>query len=200
MIVYVESNFVLELALLQEEHESCQALLSLAESQDIDLVLPAFSIGEPYETWVRRSKQRRELRDQLGKAIRELSRSRPYERSLHQFQELANLLFRSGEEEKLRLEETLERLLQTAEVVPIGLNTIRAATTLQKTRNLSPQDAIVYASILDHLASAPDQLRCFVTKDSKDFRNLDIESELATYACQLLPRFVDGLRYVRSRL
>lgn len=56
MIVYVESNFVLELAFLQEEHESCEELLSLSKSGDIHLVLPTFSIGEPYETWVRRSK------------------------------------------------------------------------------------------------------------------------------------------------
>ena len=45
MIVYVESNFVLELAFLQEEYESCMELLRLAESRDIHLVLPAFSIG-----------------------------------------------------------------------------------------------------------------------------------------------------------
>ena len=200
MIVYVESNFVLELALLQEEHESCQEILSLAESQDIHLVLPAFSIGEPYETWVRRSRQRRELWNQLGKTIRELSRSRPYRESSHEFQELTNILLRSGEEEKSRLDETLERLLRTAEVIPIGLNTIRAATILQKTRNLSPQDAIVYASILDHMASASEQIRCFVTRNSRDFRNLDIENELAAHACQLLTRFADGLGYVRSRL
>ena len=65
MIVYVESNFVLELAFLQEEHESCLELLSLSEPGDICLVLPAFSIGEPYEAWVRRSKQRRGLYEQL---------------------------------------------------------------------------------------------------------------------------------------
>ena len=202
MIVYVESNFVLELAYLQEEYESCSALLGLAESQDIHLVLPAFSIGEPYEAWVRRSKHRRELREQLElvKAILELSRSRPYEGSFGAFQELTRVLLSSIEEEKDRLDETLERLLQTAEVIPIGLNTIRAATTLQKTRSLSPQDAIVYASILDHLASASEHIRCFVTRNSRDFRNLDIENELAAHACQLLTRFVDGLGYVRSRL
>ena len=60
MIVYLESNFVLELAFLQAEHEHCSALLRLSESGEIRLVLPAFSIGEPYETWVRRSKRRRD--------------------------------------------------------------------------------------------------------------------------------------------
>jgi predicted nucleic acid-binding protein len=200
MIVYVESNFVLELAFLQEEYESCQELLRLAELQDIHLVIPAFSIGEPYEVWVRRSKQRRELRDQLSTAIRELSRSRPYQASSHEFQDLTHLLLRSGEEEKRRLDEALDNILRTAAVIPIDLNVIRAAITFQKSRSLSPQDSIVYASILAHLTEAPEDLRCFITKNSKDFVNPDIEHELEIHTCRLLTKFVDGLGYVRSRL
>ena len=200
MIVYVESNFVLELAFLQEEHESCLELLSLSESGDICLVLPAFSIGEPYEAWVRRSKQRRDLHEQLITAIRELSRSRPYQGSSDEFQELTNLLRRSGEEEKIRLDDILEIILQTVEVIPIGLSIIRAAITFQKSLELSPQDSIVYASILDHLATASEDHSCFITKNSKDFANPDIENELTAYNCRLLTKFADGLGYVRSRL
>ena len=200
MIVYVESNFVLELAFLQEEHESCSVLLSLSESGHICLVLPAFSIGEPYEAWVRRSKQRRRLHEQLITAIHELSRSRPYQGSSDEFQELTNLLRRSGEEEKHRLDDTLERILQTVEVIPIGLSTIRPAITFQKSLELSPQDSIVYASILDHLTTASEERRCFITKNSKDFANPDIENELTAHHCQLLTKFADGLGYVRSQL
>ena len=200
MIVYVESNFVLELAFLQEEYENCLELLALAESRDIYLVLPAFSIGEPYEVWVRRSKQRRELRDQLSTAIRELSRSKPYQGFSCEFQELTNLLLRSGEEEKHRLDEVLDRILRTAEVIPISLQTIRASIILQKSRSLSPQDSIVYASILAHLAEASGDLRCFITKNSKDFVNPDIENELETHTCRLLTKFGAGLGYIRSQL
>ena len=200
MIVYVESNFVLELAFLREEHESCSALLSLSEPGDICLVLPAFSIGEPYEAWVRRSKQRIELNRQLKTAIHELSRSGPYQESSDEFQELINLLLRSGEEEKQRLDETLEKILQTVKVIPIDLGIIRDAITFQSSLDLSPQDSIVYASILDHLTTASEELRCFITKNSKDFANPDIENELMTYNCQLLTKFADGLGYVRSQL
>ncbi len=200
MIVYVESNFVLELAFLQEEHESCLELLSLSESGDICLVLPAFSIGEPYEAWVRRSKQRRGLHEQLITAIHELSRSRPYQGSSDEFQELTDLLLRSDEEEKRRLDDTLQRILQTVGVIPIGLSIIRAAITFQESRSLSPQDSIVYASILDHLTTASEELRCFITKNSKDFANPDIENELTTHHCQFLTKFADGLGYIRSQL
>ena len=200
MIVYVESNFVLELAFLREEHENCLELLSLSESGDICLMLPAFSIGEPYEAWVRRSKQRLGLHEQLITAIHELSRSKPYQESSDEFRELTDLLRRSGEKEKLQLDDTLERILQTVEVIPIGLSIIRAAIKFQKSLELSPQDSIVYASILNHLTTASEKPRCFITKNSKDFANPDIENELTAYNCRLLTKFADGLGYVRSRL
>ena len=200
MIVYVESNFVLELAFLREEHENCLELLSLSESGDICLVLPAFSIGEPYEAWVRRSKQRLGLHEQLITAIHELSRSKPYQESSDEFQELTDLLLRSDEEEKRRLDDTLQRMLQMVEVIPIGLSIIRAAITFQKSLELSPQDSIVYASILNHLTTASEKPRCFITKNSRDFVNPDIENDLKAYNCRLLTKFADGLGYVRSRL
>ena len=200
MIVYVESNFVLELAFLQEEHESCSAILGLSESGKIRLVLPAFSIGEPYEAWVRRSRQRRKVYEQLISTIREISRSEPYQRSSDEFRDLANLLLISGEKEKHRLDDSLEKILQTAEVIPVGLDIIRNAITFQKSLDLSPQDSIVYASILAHLTTESGELRCFITKNRKDFANPDIEDQLTAHGCKLLTKFVNGLGYIRSQL
>ena len=48
MIVYVESNFVLEVALGQEESPSAESILVLAESSKIELVFPGFSLKETY--------------------------------------------------------------------------------------------------------------------------------------------------------
>jgi predicted nucleic acid-binding protein len=199
MIVYAESNFILELAFHQEEHESCLTLLSLAESNKIELVLPAFSIGESYEVWVRRSKRRKAAYDTLVKEVNELSRSKPYRHSNEKMAELNELLLNSPEEEKSELDNTLERILNLVELVPIGLNVIRAAITFQKTHDLSPQDAIVYASILEHKAKKREA-SCFITKNSKDFFNPKIENELATYNCRLLTKFRHGVGYIRSHL
>ena len=200
MIVYLESNFVLELAFLQAEHEKCSALLRLAEIGEIRLVLPAFSIGEPYETWVRRSKRRRQIHEDLTTAIRELSRSSPYEAASERFHELTSVLIRSGEEEKRRLDETLEKILQTVQVVPLGLNIIRAAISFQEKLYLSPQDSIVYASVLDHLNAESLERCCFITKNSRDFANPSIEDELTLHNCRLLTKFADGVGYVRHQL
>lgn len=53
MNVYVESNFVLGLALAQEQFESCEEILSLCEAGRIRLDVPAFSLAEPNETLAR---------------------------------------------------------------------------------------------------------------------------------------------------
>ena len=61
MRVYVETNFVLELVLGQEQAQACHEILALAESGLIDLVVPAFSILEPYQRLMRRKRDRDEL-------------------------------------------------------------------------------------------------------------------------------------------
>jgi len=77
VIAYVETNFLLELALLQPEHEECETLLDLAkEHPGVELALPAFCIGEAYEAWGRKLRQRSKLQNDLTREINQLSRSR----------------------------------------------------------------------------------------------------------------------------
>jgi hypothetical protein len=56
MIVLAESNFVLELALQQEERDEVERLVAMAEARRIELVVPACALFEPYETLIRRKK------------------------------------------------------------------------------------------------------------------------------------------------
>jgi len=72
MRLYVETNFVLELAFLREEHDACEELLALSEEGKIELFLPVFSVGETYEAWARRSRQRAELHSRLRAEILDL--------------------------------------------------------------------------------------------------------------------------------
>src|SRR5436853_144189 len=151
MDIYVESNFVLELALLQEQHESCEKIMALCETGRTQLILPAYSLIEPYETTIRYAKERTKLSNELGKEIRQLSRSKPYQEQIDTMQEVTAFLVRSQEDEKERLRQALNRLLAIAEVIPLKSAIISAALTYQTTSDLSPQDSVVYASVLDHL-------------------------------------------------
>jgi len=148
MIVYVESNFILELAYAQEGSESCEHILALAEAGRAIVAVPAFCLSEPYESWVRRSKQRRELSVRLSQEIGELSRSKPYAEAIKSYQDMTRTLVQSGEEEKQRLDAVIGRIVETATIIPLDRDTTKAALRLRGERSLSPQDAIVYASVL----------------------------------------------------
>jgi len=111
MNVYVESNFVLELALFQEQYEDCENILSICEAGKATLVLPAFCIVEPYETLVRRAKHRSNLSRDLAAELGQLIRSEPYREEVDTLQDVTNILIRSSEEDKQSLNQTLDRIL-----------------------------------------------------------------------------------------
>lgn len=110
MDVYVETNFVLELALVQEQQQSCQQLLNLAEVGTINLVLPAFSLTEPYETLIRREKNPRNLSQDLHRELSQIGRSLPYQQQVNTYQEITEFLVNSGKEEKRRFQIVVQKL------------------------------------------------------------------------------------------
>lgn len=201
MKAYVETNFILELAFLREEHPACQALLALAKAGEISLLVPAFSIGETYEAWVRRAKRREELNSRLAQEVAELSRSEPYRGRGQEFQKIRGLLSRSSEEEKSRLDDTLGNLFEVAELISIEPKMVRVVRDLQAGLKLSPQDLMIYASVLTHLEEhGSGGLHCFLTKNTRDFLYSEVREGLASWNCRVFPSFADGLGFLRSRL
>ncbi len=198
MIVYVESNFVLEMALLQDEHPSCDSIIGLAESSSIELAIPAFSLTEPYEVWRRHRLRRAELHQQLAREMREMGRTEPYSETVENLRDLASILIRSGDDDKRRLDFTLGRILDSAAVIPLQAETLRAAIGFQGSIGLSPQDSVVYASVIDHLTAASPGPKCFLNRNSTDFAIPDIREELGRFDCRLITRFDDGLSYINS--
>jgi len=72
MIVYVETNFILELAFEQDQHQEANEILKLAESGKIDLVFPGFSISESLSKVTRRSRERDEFHKSLVRELQKL--------------------------------------------------------------------------------------------------------------------------------
>lgn len=198
MIVYVESNFILELAYLQEQHEACEELLGLADAGTISVVLPAFSVTEARLSLRRRAHRRLMFHHRLSRELRELSRSRPYQELATTTEPLTRALVESGEAEKQRLELTLSRLIAICQVLPVQDTTIRSAIQYETSLKLSPNDALVFASIVEDLAGRPQGPKCFLNRNSKDFANPDVYDELSTHDCKMLPSFKDGVGYIRA--
>lgn len=121
LILLVETNFVLELAFLQEDHERCRALLDLAKERPdhLELTLPASSVVEAYNRQIRRQRERLRSHELAIKKLDRLTRSDPYADAAREtWWEISRLFLNSGEEERLRLEAILAHVYASASLIP----------------------------------------------------------------------------------
>lgn len=200
MNVYVESNFVLEITLLQEQHESCEKIIELCEASKVNLVLPAYSLVEPYETIIRYAKNRAKISNDLATEVKQLSRSKPYQEEIEALQQINAFLVRSQEEERERLRNTVDRLLAVTEIIPLNTQILNESNKYQLAYDLSPQDSIVYASVLQHLNDSSSSVSCFLNRNSKDFDDPDIVDALDKHDCKMLFSFNSGYGYVSNKI
>ncbi len=195
MVVYIETNFLLEVAFQHGQHASCQRLLALAEAGKIELVLPAFSLTEPYETLIRREQESRELAEKMTAGLRQLGRAVSTATIAAEALRIPELLNEVSGQNRARLREVQSRLVRVATVIAQDAVVVEAAFAAEQRFNLSPQDAVVFASILSHLEQAPAGEKLFLELDAH-FRNPDVLAELQRLGCLLRSSFDDGLQRV----
>lgn len=201
MIVYVESNFVLEYALFQDQYDSCSEMISLAEAGQVRLVVPAFCIAETFEALYRRKSERTRLNAALKEQLALLARTRQYHDSAVAYlADVENLFLDSAESEADRLHEAFTRILSVGEVIPLALGVLSAAIGLRSRLSLEPPDSVVLASVLQHLAVAAPEPRCFLNRDAKGFRAREIREMLSEFGCTLFLSFDGGRDFILSRL
>lgn len=199
MIVYVETNFLLELAYLQERCESCTAIMELARGGAITLAIPAVSAAEARATWHRRAAGRRELHTTLQKHIREISRSEPFRDLVDQSRDVLAALIAGGEESRDRLESAIESLAAEATIIPLTSEVVMIARWHEQAYSLTPQDAVVLGSVRAHAETHAGH-KVFVSQDAKGFAHPTVYDELAAVDCKVLVNFTDALAYIRSVL
>jgi hypothetical protein len=110
----VETNFVWELTLEQEQGLSFEQILPLCETGQAKLIIPAYSLAEPHEKLTRQAKSRRELQQLLDTQLSQLSRTASCTSRIKSIQDIASLMVQSNEEERHRLNKYRERLFRVS--------------------------------------------------------------------------------------
>jgi len=196
-VVYAETNFILELAYLQEQHASCEHLLALAESGQIRLVIPAFSLMEAQSAFASRSLLRDRAREALAQPVREIGRSLPYKFAGEAaWRIIIALLSRTTEEEDDRLKAVLDRILRSAELIPLETVVLKEIDAYGQQYKLPLADAAVFTSVMNHLGRTRPAVSCFLNRNVKDFDKGGIQGALRQYGCRLIGRFDQGLGFV----
>lgn len=199
MIVYVETNFLLELAYLQERCDSCQLILDFANAGKITLALPAFSAAEARFTSYRRASERREFQASLRKHLREISRSEPFRGLAERSSDVITALVAGEEEARNRLEAAIRAVEEYGITIPLTGDVISVARRYELTHPLSSQDALVLASVRSHAEKSAER-KCFISQDSKAFSSLGVFEELSGVGCKFVSTFTNGVEHIKSAL
>ncbi len=200
MNVYVESNFVLEHALEQEECDACADIIHLASVEKLKLIIPAFSLAEPHQAIAGKAKTRSRLGNDLRNQLGELGRSRSQRKIPVTFDELAATLIEREQFEREGVSSAVAEILHVAEVIPLDARVLHAAAQTESTYGLSGQDAIVLASVIGHLETGRSVESCFLNRNTRDFDDPDIRERLDALRCKFFPKFDAALEYILSRL
>jgi len=162
---------------------------------------PTGFLCEPYDTLVRRAKERKELIKKLDIEFNQLSRTPMYINQLTPLQDVSRILTQSSIDEEQRLYNTLARILKVCETVPVVPEILSEAAIFRKPPlELSVQDSIVYASIVHHLNTHNTRQKCFLNRNSRDFNQPDIQMTLNSHNCKLIFNFEKGYNYIISKV
>lgn len=200
MNVYIETNFVLELAFQQEQYKWCEDILSICTSGKAQLVIPAYSLAEAHEKLGRQRSKRFELQSLLDAEVRQLRRTAVYATRLNQIQGIADLVRQSITDEAQRLTDYRNRILAIAHIIPLTATVFQDGAQYEQLYSLQPQDALVCASVLHHLREQGSGESCFLNRNTKDFDTPSILQELTQYNCRMIPLFDQEYYFINTRV
>lgn len=201
MRVYVETNFILEMAFEQEQVAACEGILQLVETNSsAKLAIPAFSFVEPPEKLRRQAHERLQLQNSLNGLGREFKRSKRFTQDQEDaWSAVAAMLVRDTQEAERKFETLRERLLQCAQVLPLTADVIEEGSKYLKSYGLKFPDALVLASVLSDpvMGSTPS---CFLNRNTRDFDDPAIKAALKQRGCKLIGSFDTGFEYLQHVL
>jgi hypothetical protein len=163
--IFVETPFVLQLALRQEHGAVCTKLLTLADTGEIELVVPLLALVEPLGTLRVRASKNIERNNGWRAEARELARTNEphYRRAAQALQDAGLFTAQMHDEERRNLNEVIARLWKSARVALPGATTFQTAFELeakgQSGRGQTGLDALAIATILEDARSAPPDVK-----------------------------------------
>lgn len=199
--VYVESNFILEVALEQQEVAHAVAILDLARQGRIELVVPAFALCEPFTTLAKRRNDRGELGRQISGEVAQLRRSQFHSLDHGRLRHVADILAGISNVQEKRLNQTVLDVLRVGRRIELDADVFAEAMRYREQYGFKTvQDAVIYASVVTDLRALPaGPKRCFVTRNKADFeRDPRIRAELGSFNCEFKGKFVAAAAYIAS--
>lgn len=167
--LYVESNFILRLALRQEQRQECERLMQAAESNSLKLAMPVLALFESLYRIRGKSQERAAQDRQLLQMFKELRRTdiEPHLQAASHLHEARLKLELLDGLERSQLASTIERLGRCAHILGVSTSLFQEAYEYeaQEEMSLESADALMLSAILAHARETEGE-RFFLTSDS----------------------------------
>lgn len=152
-------------------------------------------------TITQRGRKREDLSKSLTGTLRELRHSKPHEEVVFELQSVPAILTNIAKKEFSLLQSTVKRLLGMRKLIELNGAIYEQAIIYEFLFGLSPQDSIIYASVISDLIHRDrKETKYFISRNWKDFRDFGIKYELESYNCQYVENFNVGPSLIQSNL
>jgi hypothetical protein len=199
MIVFVETNFLLELVLMHGEASAVSKLIEFASKKKIELVIPSFSMIEPHYKLEGDRRVRTRLLASIDEQVGQIARSKGFESLRDQSISLLKALAHKADADKMNFDTVTQRVIGLATVIPLTVDVLKRAIVWQA-MDLEPFDALVFASIEIHLQANPTDECIFASKDKKAFLQQAVSNALKSLGCTVIPTFTNAVGFVEARI
>ena len=199
MHLLVETNFLVELILGQEQAAACEKIVAAAEQEKLVLHVPSFSLMEQLYRLTAVSIERDQLQGRVEKELKAAERETTDNSSLVQLKrEFATVFAERSVIQQERMFATVSRISRTARIIPLLGTTWALASELNSTMSLTLPDAVVSASLLLQLEDLPaEEEKLFVSRDHKAFRQEGVKQLFKEKNCGVLLNFDDTVQKLR---
>ena len=200
MNIYIESNFILELSLSQNQSEGCTRLLTLGETKRIDLFLPVYCFAECWDNQKTTLSRRNTFKTQVMNMREKFIQSNRYSHDIDIFTNLLSLIDKSNEVENESLNSILLLCSKKCNLIPITPEIIEYSGKLVSDYKIKKGDAVIFSSIIWHLNNNHEKKSCFLCKNSKEFQDPDLIDKFQQLNCKLIFNFDHGYQFVINNL
>jgi len=200
MHVFVESNFLLELAFRQNDYAFCERIRRGAGPSSYALHLPQYALSEVFQKLRPLRNQREEY---LRYVLEQITQHRREDNSDGSAldaltQQLTTLLEERTQAQTQQLYAVATELASTASVQSLTAEVIQEAQAMALRHGLSPQDALIYASVLAGLRILPLKVpKLFISRNKADFGKTEVVAELQALNCDYLASFQAAIGRLR---
>jgi predicted nucleic acid-binding protein len=197
MNVYVESGFILTIALQQDDHRAAGRIVEHARLNRITLKIPTFSLSEPFASVQYRANNRNRLIEELRKESRELGRTETYERMAAELGQQIVQMTQVLKTQMDAIQAVVLELSRTCDLLQLDATVLSRAASYRDAYKLRPPDAIILASVILDLerAESPEGA-LFISQNVKDFEDPSIQEALDRLDCKYLADFTNAVRLI----